>query len=111
MEAWRRSMLALAPSVVPETFGMVVMEAMSTGRPVIASRIGGLIDLVADGETGFLVQPGDSLALQQAIERLLAGPDLRRRMGQAALCKVVEFQASTVVPRIVQVYEELLLSR
>ena len=108
MEAWRRSIIALAPSVGPETFGMVVMEAMSTGRPVIASRIGGLVDLVADGETGFLVQPGDSLALQQAIERLLADPDLRRRMGQAALRKVVEFQASTVVPRIEQVYEELL---
>src|SRR5260370_3353573 len=65
MEAWRRSMLALAPSVVPETFGMVVMEAMSTGRPVIAFRIGGLIDLVADGDTVFLVRPGDSLALQR----------------------------------------------
>jgi glycosyltransferase involved in cell wall biosynthesis len=108
MEAWRRSIIALLPSVGPETFGMVVMEAMSTGRPVIASRIGGIIDLVADGETGFLVQPGDSLALQQAIEQLLADPDLRHRMGQAALCKVVEFQASTVVPRIEQVYEELL---
>lgn len=108
MQAWRRSIMALAPSVGPETFGMVVMEAMSTGRPVIASRIGGLVDLVADGETGFLVQPGDSLALQQAIERLLANPDLRKRMGQAALRKVAEFQASTVVPRIEQVYEELL---
>jgi len=108
MEAWRRSIMALAPSVVPETFGMMVMEAMSAGRPVIASRIGGMIDLVADGETGFLVQPGDSLALQQAIERLLADPDLRRSMGQAALRKVVQFQASTIVPRIEQVYEELL---
>jgi glycosyltransferase involved in cell wall biosynthesis len=108
MEAWRRSIMALAPSVGPETFGMAVMEAMSTGRPVIVSRIGGLVDLVTDGETGFLVQPGDSLALQQAIERLLADPDLRRRMGQAALRKVVEFQASTVVPRIEQVYEQVL---
>jgi glycosyltransferase involved in cell wall biosynthesis len=109
MEAWRRSIMALAPSVGPETFGMAVMEAMSTGRPVIASRIGGLVDLVADGETGFLVQPGDALALQQAIARLLADPGLRRRMGQAALLKVVEFQASTVVPRIEQVYERVLL--
>ena len=108
MEAWRRSMMALLPSVGPETFGMVVMEAMSAGRPVIASRIGGLVDLVADGETGFLIQPGDALALQQAIERLLADPDLRRSMGQAALRKVVEFQASIVVPRIERVYEELL---
>jgi glycosyltransferase involved in cell wall biosynthesis len=109
MEAWRRSLMALLPSVGPETFGMVVMEAMSVGHPVIASRIGGLIDLVADGETGLLVQPGDSLALQQSIERLLADPDLRRRMGQAALRKVVEFQASTVVPHIEQVYEQVLV--
>jgi glycosyltransferase involved in cell wall biosynthesis len=84
------------------------MEAISNGRPVIASRIGGLVDLVADGETGFLVQPGDSSALQQAIERLLADADLRRCMGQAALRKVVEFQASAVVPRIEQVYQEVL---
>jgi glycosyltransferase involved in cell wall biosynthesis len=109
MEAWRRSMIALLPSVGPESCPTVVMEAMSTGRPVIASRIGGLVDLVAEGETGLLVQPGDPSALRQAIERLLADPDLRRRMGQAALRKVVEFQASTVVPRIEQVYEQVLV--
>jgi glycosyltransferase involved in cell wall biosynthesis len=108
MEAWRRCIIALLPSVGPETFGLVVLEAMSTGCPVIASRIGGLVDLVADGETGFLVQPGDASALREAIERLLADPDLRMRMGQAALHKVVEFQASTVVPRIEHVYEQLL---
>ena len=108
MEAWRRSIIALLPSVGPEACPTVVMEAMATGRPVIASRIGGLPDLVDDGETGFLVQPGDPSALQQAIERLLANADLRERMRQAALRKVVEFQASTVVPRIEHVYEELL---
>lgn len=108
MGAWRRSILALLPSVGPESCPTVVMEAMTTGRPVIASRIGGLVDLVADGETGLLVEPDDRTALQQAIERLLVNPDLRRRMGQAALRKVVEFQASTVVPRIERVYEELL---
>ena len=108
MEARGRSVVALAPSVVAETFGMVVMEAMSAGRPVIASRIGGLADLVADGETGLLVQPGDPLALQQAIERLLADPDLRGRMGQAAQRKASEFQASAVVPRIEHAYEHVL---
>ena len=109
MEAWRQSLIALAPSVAPETFGIAVMEAMSTGCPIIASRIGGLIDLVADGETGFLVQPGDPSVLQQAIERLLTNPDLRIRMGLAALRKVIEFPASTVVPRIERVYENVLL--
>jgi glycosyltransferase involved in cell wall biosynthesis len=108
LQAWRRGIMALAPSVGPETFGMVVLEAMSAGRPVIASRIGGLVTLVADRETGLLVPPGDSLALQQAIEQLLVDPDLRRCMGQAALRKVIDFQANAVVPRIEQVYEELL---
>lgn len=108
MEAWRRSMMALVPSVWSEPFGLVVLEAMSVARPVIASRIGGPIDLVADGETGFLVQPDDPLALQQAIERLLADPDLRSRMGQAALRKFSEFQVSTLVPRFEQVYQEVL---
>jgi len=109
MEAWRRSMIALAPSVGPETFGIAVMEAMSLGCPVIASRIGGLIDLVADGETGLLIQPGDSSALRQAIERLLSHPNLRSRMGQAGLGKVTEFRASRVVPRIEQIYERVVL--
>ena len=109
MEAWRRSIIALAPSVGPETFGIAVMEAMTLGCPVIASRIGGLIDLVADGETGLLVQPGDPSALRQAIERLLAHPNLCSRMGQAGLRKVAEFRASRVVPRIEQIYERVLL--
>ena len=108
IEAWRRSMMGLVPSVWPEPFGMVVVEAMSTGRPVIASRIGGLIDLVDDGETGLLVQPDSSLALQQAIERLLENPDLRIRMERAALQKYGDFKASTLMPRFEQVYQEVL---
>ena len=109
MEAWRRSLVAVAPSVGPEAFGIAIMEAMSVGRPVIASRTGGLIDLVADGESGLLVEPGNASALQHAIKQLLADPGLRRRMGDAALHRVVEFQASSVVPRIEQVYERTLL--
>ena len=108
MKAWYRSILALVPSVGPDACPTVVIEAMSAGLPVIASRIGGMADLVADDETGVLIEPGDTTALQQALERLLSNPDLRRRLGQAALRKVTEFQASTVVPRIEYVYEELL---
>lgn len=107
MGAWRRCLVGLLPSIGPETFGIVMLEAMATGRPVIASRIGGLVDVVVDGETGYLVPPGDPLALRQAIERLLADPGLRERMGQAARRRVIEFQASTVVPRIEAAYREL----
>ena len=108
IEAWHRCSIALAPSVGPEAFGLVVVEAMSAGRPVIASRIGGMADLVIDGETGLLIEPRDTKALQIAIEHLLSNPELCNRMRQAALQKVVEFQASAIVPRIEQVYEELL---
>ncbi len=108
MEAWRSSALALLPSVGPESCPTAVLEAMAAGRPVVASRIGGLPELVADGETGLLVQPGSVAALQQAMAMLLADPASGRRMGQAALRKVVDFRASTIVPRIERVYEGLL---
>ncbi len=109
MEAWRRSLMGLVPSVGPETFGMAAMEAMFAGRPVISSRIGGLCDLITDGETGLLVQPGDASALRQAIKRLLASSDLRKHLGQAAQRKVLEFRASKIIPQIERVYEQVLL--
>ena len=109
IEAFRRSTIALVPSVWAEPFGLVVLEAMAAARPVIASRIGGLTDLVVDGETGLLVTPGDPEALRQAIEGLLADPQRRERMGRAGERRVAEFQAAAVLPRIEQVYDELLL--
>lgn len=108
LEAWRRSLIGLVPSVWSEPFGLVVLEAMSAGRPVIASRTGGIIDIVADGETGLLVQPGDPLALRQAIERLVADAALRNHMGQAAQRKFKDFEVSALVPRFERVYQGVL---
>jgi glycosyltransferase involved in cell wall biosynthesis len=107
MEAWRRSIFGLVPSVWPDPCPTVAMEAMATGRPVIAARMGGLPDIVDDGETGFLVAPGDEGALRQRMKQLLSDSGLRSRMGTAARKKVVEFQACTVIPRIEHVYESL----
>jgi glycogen(starch) synthase len=67
-----------------EGFGLACAEAMAHGRPVVASAVGGLRDLVVDGETGLLVAPGDVAALRDALERLLADAPLRRRLGTAA---------------------------
>jgi len=67
-----------------EGFGVVCAEAMAHGRPVVASAVGGLLDLVRDGETGLLVPPGDVAALRAALERLLTDAGLRRRLGAAA---------------------------
>ena len=66
-----------------EGFGLACAEAMAHGRPVVASAVGGLRELVADGETGLLVPPGDRAALRDAVRSLLADPERRRRMGAA----------------------------
>jgi len=84
------------------------MEAMATGRPVIASHVGGMPELVVDGETGLLVPPSDSGALARAILRLLSDPALRQDMGQAGRRRVVRFQSSTIVTQIEQLYRELV---
>jgi glycosyltransferase involved in cell wall biosynthesis len=67
-----------------EGYGVVCAEAMAYGRPVVASAVGGLLDLVVDGETGLLVRPGDIPALRDALERLLGDAGLRSRLGAAA---------------------------
>ncbi|MFN2471666.1 MAG: glycosyltransferase family 4 protein [Gaiellaceae bacterium] len=67
-----------------EGFGVVCLEAMAHGRPVVAAAVGGLRDLVVHEETGLLVPPRDPAALRQALVRLLADGDLRRRLGEAA---------------------------
>jgi glycosyltransferase involved in cell wall biosynthesis len=108
MEAWRRCSVAIVPSIVPESFGLVAAEAMAHGRAVIAARVGALPELITDGETGLLVPPGDASALRQAIARLLADQDLRERVGQAARQRSAAFQASAVVPRFEGVYEQVL---
>ena len=67
-----------------EGFGVVCAEAMAHGRPVVAGAVGGLLDLVVDGETGLLVPPRDVAALREALRRLLADRELRRRLGENA---------------------------
>jgi glycogen synthase len=66
-----------------EGFGIVCLEAMAHGRPVVATSVGGLRDLVVDGETGLVVPPRDPPALREALLRLIGDSDLRRRLGAA----------------------------
>jgi glycosyltransferase involved in cell wall biosynthesis len=111
MQAWKRSSIALVPSVWTEPFGMVVIEAMSAGRPLIASRIGGIPDIVTHGESGLLVTPGDAYSLMQAINLLLTNPALRQQMGKNAEQRSREFRASAVIPRIEQIYHSIIDQR
>ena len=80
---------------------------MAHGRPVVASAVGGLLDLVADGETGILVPPGDVGALRSALQRLLDDPHLRRRMGEAGRERVREqFSWDAVTDATIAAYRD-----
>lgn len=82
-ERMARSAVFVLPSH-SEGLGRVVFEAMATGTPVVASRVGGIPELVSDGETGFLVAPGDESALADRLVHLLRNDEERERMGRAA---------------------------
>lgn len=108
MTAWRHSLAGIVPSIWPDPCPTVAMEAMAVGKPVIAARIGGLPEIVADGETGILYQPEDSDALRSAMATLVNYPALAVRMGAAGRERVTQFHASTVVGKIEAVYREVL---
>jgi glycogen(starch) synthase len=79
---YARAAVVVCPSR-REGFGVACLEAMAHARPVVVTRVGGLRDMVVDGETGIVVPPRDPPALRKALERLLADRDLRRRLGMA----------------------------
>jgi glycosyltransferase involved in cell wall biosynthesis len=108
MAAWGRCMAALIPSRWAEPFGMVALEAMAAGKPIIAAASGGLTDIVLDQVTGILTPPGDAAALAGAMGRLVADPPLRRAMGAAGKARLHEYRATAIVGRIEQVYHNLL---
>jgi glycosyltransferase involved in cell wall biosynthesis len=77
------ALAVVVPSDAYETFGYTVYEAMAAGRPVIASRLGPLPELVTHGETGLLFTPGDASSLAEEIRRMRSDPAAAHRMGAA----------------------------
>jgi glycosyltransferase involved in cell wall biosynthesis len=78
------------PAIWAEAFGWTIAEAMASRCAVIASRTGGIPELIVDGETGMLVEPGDPEAIGSALTRLLESPELRARLGEGARRRVEE---------------------
>ncbi|MBI4692949.1 MAG: glycosyltransferase family 4 protein [Gammaproteobacteria bacterium] len=105
---YRGARMLVVPSTWFETFPMVIGEAMSRGIPVIASRIGGLPEIVEDGVTGLLFEPGDHRELAECIRSLWQDPERCRRLGAAAREKIMRTsQKDVVVQRLVDVYRQL----
>jgi glycosyltransferase involved in cell wall biosynthesis len=97
------------PVAISELLGLSVLEAMASATPVVASRIGGVPEVVVDGETGFLVDPGDVDALCDRIASLLSDPRLARRLGDNGRAAVTErFTWQACARRCVAAYRELV---
>ncbi len=108
VEILSASDLLLLPSS-QESFGLVALEAMACQVPVVASRVGGLPELVADGETGFLLEPDDLEGMAIAAATVLLDDDRRQQLGRAARQRALElFHPDVVVPRYEQLYRSLL---
>lgn len=92
-----------------EGLGIALLQAASSGLPIIAVNAGGMPEAVEDGVNGFLVPPGDAVALAAALDRLLADAELRSRMGRAGREKMAkEFSVERMVEGNLQVYRDLL---
>jgi glycosyltransferase involved in cell wall biosynthesis len=97
------------PVAISELLGLSVLEAMASGTPVVASRIGGVPEVVTDGETGFLVDPGDVGGLHDRLATLLADRRLARQMGDAARAAVLDrFTWRACARRCLAAYRELV---
>jgi glycosyltransferase involved in cell wall biosynthesis len=106
---YSRAGIFVFPSIWHEPFGIPVIEAMAAGLPVVATRAGALPEIVVDGETGILVERGDSEGLAAAISRLLADAHLRERMGAAGRERVRQlFTWERTVGRLEELYETVL---
>lgn len=90
-----------------ESFGMVALEAMACGTPVVASQVGGLAFLVQDGMTGYVVPDGDPILLADRLNRLIQQPDLRKAMGERATAYAQSYAWDKITSQIIGVYRTL----
>jgi starch synthase len=111
VQLYSHAAVFVCPSIY-EPFGLINLEAMACGTPVVASRVGGIPEVVVDGETGRLVEPGDVDALGRALRETLADPERARRMGEAGRRRVeAHFSWDRIADRTLMVYGEAIDSR
>lgn len=105
---YESSAIVLIPSVCDEAFGLIGPEAMSTGRPVIASRVGGIPEWLDDGKTGYLVDPGNTKQIAEKVIKLLSNRKLLDQMGRNARKKAEQFSIEKHTEKIEQIYKEVI---
>lgn len=108
MGAWSRCLFGVVPSIWADPLPGTVREPMTRGRPVIGSDIGGIPDMIRDGENGLLVPPGDVSALTAAMARLVEDGSLRERLGAAGAASVVTLTPAGIAARFEALYDRVL---
>jgi alpha-maltose-1-phosphate synthase len=108
LQLYSHAAVFCCPSVY-EPFGLINLEAMACETPVVASAVGGIVEVVEDGKTGLLVPPARPDVLAQALTRILENPETGRRMGKAGRARVeARFSWASVAERTQQVYAEAI---
>ena len=109
LACYRDADLLVLPSILPEGFGMPIVEAAFWGVPAVATRRGGLPEVIVDGQTGSLVEADDVEGLRDAIGGLLKDDARLRTMGEAARTRALElFTWGRTVEKLRQVYDDIL---
>jgi len=107
-----RAAMVVVPSTIPENAPYAILEAMAAGVPVIASRAGGIPELVRDGETGLLVPPRDPVTLAKTIEMVYGDGTLRERMGtRARAIATEEYGSERHYQRVIELFTALCTAR
>ncbi len=110
-ELYRHAAALVVPSC-NEGLGLVAVEAQLSATPVIAFASGGLTDVINDGDTGLLVAPGDTVALANAITRVVGSPELGERLGRAARIAALErFTPESAAERYASIYQDVIAAR
>ena len=109
--AWHAAADVVALSSDREGTPLTLIEAAAAGRPVVATGVGGVADVVDDGRTGFIVAPDDEAGMAERLERLARDPDLRLRLGAAAPARAEAFAAARLVDDLDRLYREILAER
>jgi len=100
----------VVPCLLPDTYPVIIPEAFQSGPVVVASRIGGIPEMVADGINGLLLEPGDESAIAAAIERLRSSPELVAKLRASAAETARLYDMRFHVARVVDAYQRLLVS-
>lgn len=108
MPAYYAAIDIMAAPAINETFGLMFIEAMAAGKPVVASTVGGQIEYIENGVNGYLINPTDAVELADVLEKLLKDNLLRRQIGAAAERTAARFSYAAMVDKIESVYRELL---